>query len=78
MGTITFEGEPPYEQLSAISATSEPTRDGVLLTLNVALEGPEGETIPVQILLEPEVAVALGSLLPIHAAVVERWRSNQS
>ena len=38
MGEVTFEGDPPYELLLAKSGKSEPSRDGVVLTLNVAVD----------------------------------------
>lgn len=72
MGEIVFEGEPPYEALSAISATSVATRDGILLTFVVRVSGLPSDVVPIQVLLEPAAARAL-SALQIHADVVERW-----
>jgi hypothetical protein len=74
---ISFDDGPPYEPLCAISASSGPTRDGVVVTLIVTVDGLPTDTVPVQVLLEPEVARALATRLPMQADVVERWRQNQ-
>ncbi len=76
MGEIIFEGAAPYEPLSAQSATTKPTIDGVELVLNVFVEGLPTETVPVRIQLEPEVARALASRLATEAMIVENWRKN--
>jgi len=71
-------GDNPLSKVMyAQSASSKPTLDGVELTVHVALEGPSNETVPVRILLEPEVAAGLCPGLQIAAGVVERWRQNQ-
>lgn len=77
MGTMIFEGDPPYDTLYAISVKSQPTLEGIELTLTVGLEGPGDDSVPVRILLEPVDASALGGLLPIQADIVQRWRENQ-
>jgi hypothetical protein len=73
---IIFNGPPPYEPLYATLASSEPTQDGVLLTLVVNVDGPPAETVPVQVLLKPEVARELCSPMPTQAYIAERWRQN--
>ncbi len=77
MGEIIFDGEPPYEPLFAQTTTTKPTQDGVELVLHVFVDGPPPETVPVRILLEPEVAYGLAVKLGIDAKVVERWSKNR-
>jgi hypothetical protein len=59
MGEIVFENDPPYKRLNAQSAQAIPTSDGVELVLSVSIEGPTAATVPVRILITPEVANAL-------------------
>jgi hypothetical protein len=77
---IVFEGRPPYESLSASAARADPTVAGVALTLTVLLDEPLpgslDASVPIRILLEPEVAKSLCPLLCTQAGVVERWRQN--
>ena len=74
---IIFQDAPPYEPLCAISASSKATRDGVVVTMNVSVAGHPDSSIPVRLLLEPEVARELAGLLVVQAGTVERWRQNQ-
>jgi hypothetical protein len=73
---IVFEGEPPYDALFATEAQSEPTQDGVALTVTVQIDGLLAASVPIRILLEPEVARTLSPLLDTQARIVERWRKN--
>ena len=63
---ITIGDEP----LHAISATAEPTKDGVLVTL-IVKDGRQ--SVPIRVLFEPSVARELNAL-QVHAATVERRR----
>jgi hypothetical protein len=74
---IIFDGEPPYEALYAKSCQSNPLLDGVELILQIIVDEPPGDTVPVRILLEPEVAAALCPGLQTNAGVVTRWRRNR-
>jgi hypothetical protein len=58
MGEIVFEDDPPYARLDALSAEAHPTPDGVELVLTLFVEGLATSTVPVRILLHPEVARA--------------------
>jgi hypothetical protein len=63
---ITLGDEP----LHVISAKSEATNDGVLITLTVK-DGHR--SVPIRVLLEPSVARELNGL-QVHGDTVERWR----
>jgi hypothetical protein len=69
-------GDPPYDTLIAISASSKQTQDGVELTLQIEVPGRD-DAIPLLFLLDPETAGGLGSALHIDAGVVRRWWNNQ-
>jgi hypothetical protein len=73
MGMIIFENDPPYERLEAQSAQAIPTSDGVELVLSVSVEGPTTATVPVRILLTPEVANALARKIEPAAGAARRW-----
>jgi hypothetical protein len=73
---VVFEGSPPYEVLIATSADPEPSLDGVVVTLTVDVEGLPTDTVPVQFVLEPEVARELAACLQVAAGVVDRWRQH--
>jgi hypothetical protein len=73
MGMIIFENDPPYERLEAQSAQAIPTSDGVELVLSVSVEGPTTATVPVRILLTPEVANALARQIEPAAGAARRW-----
>ena len=73
MGMIIFENDPPYERLEAQSAQAIPTSDGVELVLSVSVEGPITATVPVRILLTPEVANALAKQIEPAAGAARRW-----
>jgi hypothetical protein len=73
MGEIVFENDPPYKRLDAQSAEAIPTSDGVELALNVFVEGAEYETVPIRILLRPEVARVLASQMGPAASAAQRW-----
>ena len=60
MGSIVFEGYPPYERLVAQLAEAIPTSDGVQLVMSACVEGHPSSIVPTRILLEPEIARALG------------------
>lgn len=66
---IVFEGEP----LVALAADSEPTLDGVILTVTVFDDSAQS-SVPVRILLEPEDAAGLCPRLSVQAGVVAQWR----
>jgi hypothetical protein len=72
MGMIIFENDPPYERLEAQSAQAIPTSDDVELVLSV-VEGPTTATVPVRILLTPEVANALARQIEPAAGAARRW-----
>jgi len=72
MGMIIFKNDPPYERLEAQSAQAIPTSDGVELVLSVSVEGPTA-TVPVRILLTPEVANALARQIEPAAGAARRW-----
>jgi hypothetical protein len=72
MGMIIFKNDPPYERLEAQSAQAIPTSDGVELVLSV-VEGPTTATVPVRILLTPEVANALARQIEPAAGAARRW-----
>jgi hypothetical protein len=72
MGMIIFENDPPYERLEAQSAQAIPTSDGVELVLSVSVEGPTTATVPVRILLTPEVANALARQIEPAAGAARR------
>jgi len=71
MGMIIFKNDPPYERLEAQSAQAIPTSDGV--ALSVSVEGPTTATVPVRILLTPEVANALARQIEPAAGAARRW-----
>jgi hypothetical protein len=73
---ITFDIDPQGVPLFAISASSEPTRDGLVVTMNVSVAEPPNSIVPARLMLEPEVARELATLLAVQAPVVERWRRN--
>src|SRR5262249_52122309 len=73
MGMIIFEKDPPYERLEAQSPQATPTPDGVELVLSVSVEGPITATVPVRILLTPEVANALAKQIEPAAGAARRW-----
>jgi hypothetical protein len=72
MGMIIFKNDPPYERLEAQSAQAIPTSDDVELVLSV-VEGPTTATVPVRILLTPEVANALARQIEPAAGAARRW-----
>jgi hypothetical protein len=72
--SISFEGDPPYEKLCARSAEAEASREGVVLTFYI---GEGLSTVPVQVLLEPNVASALATQMGPVAKTVDLWRANQ-
>jgi hypothetical protein len=74
---ISFEGLPPYEKLYARSAKAEALREGVVSTLDIEVEGLSTDTVPVEVLLEPEVTRALATQIDPVAKTVDRWRANQ-
>jgi|SRR6516225_10119029 len=73
MGKIVFENDPPYKRLDAQSAEATPTSDGVELALNLFVEGAEYETVPIRILLRPEVARVLARQMGPAASAAQRW-----
>jgi len=73
MGEIVFENDPPYKRLNAQSAQAIPTSDGVELVLSVSIEGLTTATVPVRILITPEVANALARQIEPAAGAAQRW-----
>jgi hypothetical protein len=77
MGTIIFKDDPPYERLEAQSAEASPTSDGVEVVLSVFVEGLSTATVPVRILLQPEVARALAGQIGPAARAAQMWIENK-
>jgi hypothetical protein len=74
---IIFEGPPPYEPIFAKAPSSEPSLDGVIVTLIVDVDGLPQSSVPVRLVLEPEDARTLAGGLKVNSGVVEIWRRNQ-
>jgi hypothetical protein len=70
---ISFD-DSPNEPLFARLPKSEPTLDGVVVTVSADVDGLPHSTALVQIVLEPEDAHELGQTLQINAGAVERLR----
>ena len=73
---IAFD-ETPNEPLFARSPKSEPSLDGVTMTVSVDVDGLPRSTVLVQIVLEPADARELAQTLQINAGVVERLRKEK-
>ena len=76
MGTITFNGAAPFEPVFAQSASARPTPIAVELVVNFFVEGPQGDTVPIRILLEPAGVAQLAAQLGTAAAQTQRWIEN--
>lgn len=73
MGTVIFEGSPPFGALVAQSATPTPDVGFVILTLTLLPDANSQGTADLQVILSPEVAKELGPRLEGMADTAARW-----